>query len=124
VAGLDRMATRGRRPEGLLERAEVPRQSRKLWCHSGPSSASDAPTTAPPTATATGQALRHARRSVTLACRQGGERRVGTESEALEAVSAGELSQGEAARRLGRSRSYVRYRTDPEYRERDRARHR
>jgi len=47
-----------------------------------------------------------------------------TESEILEAVSAGELSQGEAARRLGRSRSYVRYRTDPEYRERDRARHR
>jgi hypothetical protein len=47
-----------------------------------------------------------------------------TESEILEAVRAGQLSQGEAARRLGRSRSYIRYRTDPEYRERDRARHR
>jgi hypothetical protein len=52
------------------------------------------------------------------------ERRVSDRVRDLEAVSAGELSQGEAARRLGRSRSYVRYRTDPEYRERDRARHR
>jgi hypothetical protein len=47
-----------------------------------------------------------------------------SEVEILEAVKAGELSQGEAARRLGRSRSYVRYRTDPDYRQRDLAAHR
>jgi hypothetical protein len=33
-------------------------------------------------------------------------------------VKAGELSQREAARRLGRSRCYIAYRVDPEFRER------
>jgi hypothetical protein len=46
-----------------------------------------------------------------------------TEAEILKAVKAGQLSQSEAARRLGRSRSYIRYRADPEYRERQRVAH-
>jgi hypothetical protein len=46
-----------------------------------------------------------------------------TEAEILEAVKAGELSQSEAARRLGRSRTYIQYRVDPELRERQRVAH-
>jgi hypothetical protein len=46
-----------------------------------------------------------------------------TETEILEAVNARQLSQREAARRLGRSATYVRYRVDPEFRERQRVAH-
>jgi hypothetical protein len=46
-----------------------------------------------------------------------------TEAEVLEAVKAGELSQGEAARRLGRSRIFIAYRSIPKFRERPRVAH-
>jgi Helix-turn-helix domain len=46
-----------------------------------------------------------------------------TEAEIIEAVKAGEMSQSEAARRLGRSRTYIAYRVDPEFRERQRVAH-